>query len=123
VYESSIVKNLDFSTGGGVLVNFHSLTDMSSFKDVTPTVDSLHGLQHLYSPHCSSKVVPIFFMLKKTTFVKELKIISKWDIMIERKYSNSEEDDESIQTTKKPGRGMPMKINTKSSKINISKML
>jgi len=36
MHESSTVKNLDVSTGGGALVDSDSLVDMSSLEDVTP---------------------------------------------------------------------------------------
>ena len=39
----------------------------------------------------------------------------------ERKDSNTQENDESIQITRKPSRDRPKKVNTKSSKANISK--
>jgi len=51
---------------------------------------------------------------KETRFVKEFKLASKWTNMLnETEDSNTEEDDESIQTTGKLGKGRPKKVNTK----------
>jgi len=44
VNEYSLLKNLDIGTSN-VLVEPNSLTSMPSLEDVTPTVNSLQGLQ------------------------------------------------------------------------------
>jgi len=80
--------------------------------------------QHLDSPHCSFEVAPNFCTSKEAHFFDELKIASKQANMPNvKKYSNSNEDDEAYQTIRKPGRNRPKKVNTKSSKPNISKHL
>jgi len=54
------------------------------------------------------------FTSKETCFAKELKIASKWTNMLNEKGdSNTEKDDDSIQTTRKLGRGRPKKVNIK----------
>jgi len=58
-------------TGGGVLVDSNSLTDMPSLEDDTPIVDSLQGLQHLYSLHCNFEAIPHFLTFKEACFVEE----------------------------------------------------
>jgi len=59
---------------------------------------------------------------KEARFVEELKIASKWANMFDnRKDSNTEEDHEPIQTTRKHSKGMPKKANIKSSKAKTSK--
>lgn len=50
---------------------------------------------------------------KKAHFVKELKIISKWSNMLDDKgNSNTKNDEEKVQTTRKPSRGRSKKANT-----------
>ena len=124
MHGSSIAKNLNVSTGGGLSVDFDSLVDMSSLQDVTPIVDNLQALQNLDSPHCSSEADLNSSMPKKARFVEELKIVSKWTNMLdEREYSNFDEDDESVQTIRKLGQGRPKKISTRSSKVEIYEKL
>lgn len=54
--------------------------------------------------------------------MEELKIASKLANMCdERKDSNSEEDDEPIQTTRKHGQSRPKKVNTRKLILNLSK--
>jgi len=63
-------------------------------------------------------------MSKEAPFLEQLKIASKWANMLdERNDSNSEEDDELVQTTRKFDPGRPKKVNIKSSKLRISKNL
>jgi len=58
---------------------------------------------------------------KKARFAEKLKITSKWGKMHdEREDSNSEEDNESVQTIRKLGRDRLMRVHTKSSKARIS---
>ena len=84
----------------------------------------MKSLQHLDSSHCSFNIAPNFCTSKETHFFDELKIASKQANMPNvKKYSNSKEDDEAYQTIRKPGRNRPKKVNTKSSKPNISKHL
>lgn len=50
VHGSSTIKNIDVEVsngGGGLLMDYDSLANMPSLEDVTPTIDSLQGLQHL----------------------------------------------------------------------------
>jgi len=57
-------------------------------------------------------------MSKKTYFAEELKLASKWtNILNERKnYNREDDDDESLQTTRKPYRNISKKVNIKSPK-------
>lgn len=60
-------------------------------------------------------------MSKKIRFEEELKLVFQWANMLdEMRDSNSEEDDELDQTTRKPGTGMVKKFNTKYSKYKTS---
>jgi len=63
---------------------------------------SLQGLHQLDSTNSSSVTIPDPLMSKESHFVEELKITSKWANMInEGEDSNTENDDEPIQTTRK----------------------
>jgi len=61
---------------------------------------------------------------KETCFVEKIKITSKWANMIDvRKCYDPKEDDKPIQTRRKPDKGSPKKVNTKSSKAKKFKKL
>jgi len=56
-------------------------------------------------------------MYKEAHFVEKLKLDYKWANMLDEKGDfNTKEDDVLVQTTRKPSRGMPKNVNTKSSK-------
>lgn len=73
--------------------------------------------QQLDLTHNSLATVPNLLKFKETHFVKELKITSKWTNMLDKKVDfNTEGNDESVQTIRKPSKNRPKKANTKSSK-------
>lgn len=73
MYGSFIVKNINVSTSGGVLVNYDSLVDMSSLEDITPIIDILQALQHLDSPYYSFEIVHNVLTFKEIRFYKKIK--------------------------------------------------
>jgi len=92
---SSLVKNLD----GVVLVEYDFLADVFFLEDVTLVVNRV---QQLDLTRSSLTTIPNLLTSKETRFVDELKITTKWDNMFdERKDSNTEKNDDPIQTTKK----------------------
>ena len=91
----------------------YSLADMSFLEDVTLIVNSLQGLQQLHSPNSSFEEIPNSLMSKEACFAKALKLASKQDNMLHKgEDSNTEEDNESIQTTRKLDRGSAKKVNS-----------
>jgi len=123
-----LLRNI--SNGGGVLVDSNSLADMLALEDATPIIDSLQGLQYLDSFYRNFEADPNFLTYNEAYFVKECKNAYKWVNMLDEKEgSNYKEEDETIQTIWKPGRGRgrdrdrPKEVNTKCSKVKVSKKL
>lgn len=74
-------------------------------------------MQQLDSSHNNYKVILNSLSYKEVRFVEEMKLAFKRANMLdEREDSNTKEDDEPFQNTRKSGRDRLREVNTKSSK-------